>query len=102
MVQESRGKESKEAHRYKVDRPKVNMIDYDSDCSDDESNVYTAEFVWPSKAKPFTCQELKPIHNNPDDDMELPLILLSAKKILMCYCKQSTLKYLILYHRLRS
>ena len=81
LAQESRGKESKEAHRYKVDRPKVNMIDYDSDCSNNESNVYTAEFVWPSKAKPFTCQELKPIHKNRDDDMKFAFNIAKCDRI---------------------
>jgi len=81
LAQESRGKENKEVHRYKIDRPKVNMVIYDSDHSDDEANVYTAEFVWPSKAKPFTCQDLKPIHKNRDDAMKFTFNIAKCDRI---------------------
>ena len=38
-------------------------------CSDDQSNdVYTAEFAWPSQAKPFTCSALKPIQKKRQDE----------------------------------
>jgi hypothetical protein len=35
------------------------MIEYDSDKSDDENEVYVAEFVWPSKAKASSYASLK-------------------------------------------
>jgi hypothetical protein len=35
------------------------MIEYDSDSSDDENEVYVAEFVWPSKSKASSCASLK-------------------------------------------
>ena len=31
---------------------------------------FATEFVWPSKAKPFTCNDLKPIHKNRDEEMK--------------------------------
>jgi hypothetical protein len=36
------------------------MIEYDFDSSDDENEVYVAEFVWPSKSKASSCASLKP------------------------------------------
>ena len=58
---ESRSKESQETHRHH--RSSVHALDCNSDCSDDESKyVYTAEFIWPSQAKSFTCSALKLIH----------------------------------------
>ena len=47
----------------------MHALDCNSDCSDNESNdVYAAEFVWPSQAKPFTCSALKSIHKNRQDE----------------------------------
>jgi hypothetical protein len=39
-------------------RYNVHMIEYDSDSSDDENEVYVAEFVWPSKSKASSCDLL--------------------------------------------
>jgi hypothetical protein len=36
------------------------MIDYDSNSSDNENEVYVAEFVWPSKAEASSYASLKP------------------------------------------
>ena len=64
---ESRSKESQESHRHH--HSSVHALECNSDCSDDESNdVYAAEFVWPSQAKPFTSSALKPIHKNRQDE----------------------------------
>ena len=63
---ESRSKESQETHRHH--HSNMHALECNSDCSDDESkDVYAAEFVWPSQAKPFTCSALKPIHKNRQD-----------------------------------
>src|SRR4051812_9363509 len=102
LAQESRGKENKEVHIYKIDRPKVNMIEYDSDCSDDEANVYTAEFVWPFKAKPFTCQDLKPIHKNRDDDMKFTFNIAKCDRIFDALLQAKYIKISHALHRLRS
>ena len=64
---ESQSKEPQESHRHH--RSSVHTLECNSDCSDDESkDVYAAEFVWPSQAKPFTCSALKPIHKNRQDE----------------------------------
>jgi hypothetical protein len=60
-AQESRSKESKD--NFKHTHRNVNYVDCDSDSSSDESNdVYAAEFCWPSKAKSYACDSLKPVH----------------------------------------
>jgi hypothetical protein len=41
----------------------IHLVERDS--SDDESaDVYTTEFVWPAKAKPFACSSLESIQKN--------------------------------------
>ena len=58
---------SKESHRHH--HSSVHALDCNSDCSDNESkDVYAAELIWPSHAKPFTCSALKPIHKNQQDE----------------------------------
>ena len=61
LVQESRANEVKETHR--LTRPRVNAVEYGLE-SDEEADVYSSEFVWPSKAKPYVCDDLKPIRPN--------------------------------------
>ena len=50
---------------FKPHRSNTHIVDHDSDSSDDDSKeVYAAEFVWPSKAKPGSVPYLKPIQKN--------------------------------------
>jgi peptide methionine sulfoxide reductase MsrB len=57
--------EVKNKDNFKHTRRNVNYVDCDSDSSSDESNdVYDAEFYWPSKAKSYAYDSLKPIHKN--------------------------------------
>ena len=51
LAQESR---RKEIHRSTTDRPRMHMVEHNDDNLDDEVDVYTTEFVWSSKAKPYT------------------------------------------------
>ena len=47
----------------------MHALDCNSDYSDNDPNdVYAAEFVWPSQAKPFTCSAHKPIHKNRQEE----------------------------------
>ena len=44
---------------------KSNMhVDCKSDSDDEKKEVYVAEFIWPSEAKPCSCSSLKPIPKN--------------------------------------
>jgi len=50
---------------YKTYRSNTHVVDHDSGSSDDDGKeVYAAEFVWPSKAKPCSCPPLKPTQKN--------------------------------------
>jgi hypothetical protein len=51
---------NKEKEHSKPCRSNLHMIKYDSDSSNDENEVYVAEFVWPSKAKASSYASLKP------------------------------------------
>ena len=52
-----------------MSRGRLNAIEHDAD-SGDEADVYVAEFVWPSKAKPYMCDDLKPVRKNRDDEVK--------------------------------
>ena len=56
---------------YKPHQSNTHLLDHDSDSSDDESKeVYAAEFVWPSKAKPDSVPSLKPIQKNRQEELK--------------------------------
>ena len=78
LVQESRANETKDMHR--MNRGRVNTIDNQDD-SDDEADVYTTEFVWSSKAKPYACNALKPIRKNRDEEMKFTFDVSKCDKI---------------------
>ena len=59
----------------------MNMVEYDSDHLDDEGDIFATEFVWPSKAKPFTCNDLKPIHKNHDEEMKFTFNVAKCDRI---------------------
>jgi hypothetical protein len=60
----------------------VHVVEHSSDSSDDESSeVLTAEFIWPSKAKSLACDALKPIHKNRQDDIKYMFDVASRDKI---------------------
>ena len=62
-------KNSKDA--YKPHRSNTHVVEYNSDSSSDEDKeVYTAEFVWPSAAKPSSCASLKPVQKNRKEEMK--------------------------------
>ena len=52
-------------------RSNTHIVEYDSDSSADEDNeVYTAEFVWPSSAKSCSCASLKPTQESRKAEMK--------------------------------
>jgi hypothetical protein len=48
----------------------VHVVEYDSDSSDDENEVYVAEFVWPSKSKASSCASLKPATKGRQEELK--------------------------------
>ena len=69
LVVESRANKEKET--FKSRRSNIHAIDYDSDVStDDDNDVYVAEFTWPSKIKAYSCASLKPAHKSRQEEMK--------------------------------
>ena len=61
---------NKEKENYKPRRSNVYMVDYDSDSSNDDGEVYVTEFVWPSKAKASSCASLKPASKGQQEELK--------------------------------
>jgi len=78
LAQESRGKD---VHRSPTDRPRMHMVDYNDDNSDDEVDVYATEFVWSSKAKPYSCNALKPIRKNHNEEIKFTFDIAKCDRI---------------------
>ena len=57
------------------------MVEHNDDNSDDEVDVYTTEFVWSSKAKPYMCNALKPIRKNRDEEMRFTFDISKCEKM---------------------
>ena len=89
LAYESRANENKETHR--VNRSRINLVRNDSDL-DDEADVYAAEFVWPSKAKPYTCDALKPIRKNREDEMTFSFYVAKCDRIFDAMLKDKYIK----------
>jgi hypothetical protein len=80
LAPESRSKESKGS--FKHTHRNVNYADCDSDSSNDESNyVYPTEFSWPSKAKSYSCDSLKPVHKNRQEEIKFTFDVAKCDKI---------------------
>jgi hypothetical protein len=92
-AQESRSKES-----FKHTCRNVNYVDCDFDSSSDESNdVYAAEFSWPSKAKSYSCDSLKPVHKNWHEEIKFTFDVAKYDNFFMNYIKLPALKCFIPY-----
>ena len=59
----------KEQESQMTHRSNTDIVDCKFDSSDDEKKeVYVAEFIWPSEAKPYSCSSLKPIQKNRQEE----------------------------------
>jgi hypothetical protein len=61
---------NKEKEHSKPHRSNVHVIEYDSDSSDDENEVYVAEFLWTSKSKASSCASLKPATKGRQEELK--------------------------------
>ena len=88
---------------YKPHRSNTHLLDHDSDSSDDESKeMYAAEFVWPSKAKPGSVPSLKPIQKNRQEELKFTFDVSKCDRIFDELLKTGTSDYYRLYRRPRS
>jgi len=94
-------KNSKDA--YKPHRSNTHVVEYDSDSSGDEDNeVYTTEFVWPSSAKPCSCASLKLTQKGQKEEMKFTFYVSKCDLFLMSCCVWDILRLIMSYRRLKS
>ena len=74
-----------------MNRTRINLVGQESD-SDNEADVYAAEFVWPAKAKPLVCDDLKPVHKNRDDDIKCSFDIGKCDKIFDALLKDKVIR----------
>jgi hypothetical protein len=59
----------------------VHVVEYDFDSSDDENEVYVAEFVWPSKSKASSCASLKPATKGRQEELKFTFDISKCDRI---------------------
>jgi hypothetical protein len=63
------------------------------DSSDDEStDVYTAEFIWPTKAKSSACSSLQPVQKNQQEEIKFTFNVAKCDKIFDELLKNGNIK----------
>jgi hypothetical protein len=87
---------NKEKEHSKPRWSNVDMIEYDSNSSDDKNEVYVAEFVWPSKSKASSCASLKPATKGREEELKFTFDVSKCDCIFDELLKLGTLRFLIL------
>ena len=54
--------------------------------------MYTADIVWPTKAKPYVCDDLKPVRKNRDADFKCSFDVGKCDKIFDALVKEKFIK----------
>jgi hypothetical protein len=60
---------NKEKEKLESHRSDVNVVDYVSNNLNDETEIYSAEFVWPSEDKSFSSTSLKPASKGRQEEL---------------------------------
>ena len=89
LVQETRANETKDSHS--MSRSRLNTIENNAG-SDDEAGVYAAEFAWPTKAKPYECDDLKMICKNREDEFKCSFDVDKCDKIFDALLKHKVIR----------
>jgi hypothetical protein len=78
---------------YKTHRSNTHVVDCESNSSDDkEKEVYAAEFVWPSKAKSYSCSSLKPTQKNRQEEVRFTFDVSKCNRIFDELLKNGNIK----------
>jgi hypothetical protein len=72
---------NKEKEHSKPHRSNVHMIEYNSDSSDDENEVYVAEFLWLSRSKGSSCASLKPATKGLQEELKFTFDVFKCDRI---------------------
>ena len=88
---------------YKTHHSNIHVVDYDSDSSgDNDKEVYTAEFVWPSQSNLVLVHHLSRLKIVGKRRSNLLLMFPNLIKYFMNYCVWDISRFLMPYSRLRS
>jgi hypothetical protein len=71
------------------------VVDYVSNNLNDETKIYSAEFLWPFEDKSFSCASLKPAIKGQQEELRFTLMFLSVITFLMNCLNLEILKHLI-------
>jgi hypothetical protein len=70
----------------------VHVVEYDSDSSDDENEVYVAEFVWPSKSKASSSASLKQATKGRQEELKFTFDVCKCDRIFVELLKLGNIK----------
>jgi hypothetical protein len=91
LHQRSLSCESRFKETSKSDARTIHLIERDS--SDDESaDVYTPEFIWPTKAKSSACSSLQPVQKNRQEEIKFTFNVAKCDKIFDELLKNGNIK----------
>jgi hypothetical protein len=68
----------------------IHLIERDS--SDESADVYTAEFIWPTKAKSSACSSLQPVQRNRQEEIKFTFNVAKCDKIFDELLKNGNIK----------
>jgi hypothetical protein len=69
----------------------IHLIERDS-LDDESANVYTAEFIWPTKAKSSACSSLQPVQKNRQKEIKFTFNVAKCDKIFDELLKNGNIK----------
>jgi hypothetical protein len=69
----------------------IHLIERDSS-NDESADVYTAEFIWPTKAKSSACSSLQPVQKNRQEEIKFTFNVAKCDKIFDELLKNGNIK----------
>jgi hypothetical protein len=61
---------NKEKEKLESHRSDVHVVDYVSNNLNDDTDIYSAAFVWPFEDKTFSCTSLKPVTKGRQEELK--------------------------------
>jgi hypothetical protein len=72
---------NKEKEKLESHRSDVHVVDYVSNNLNGKTEIYSAEFVWPSEDKSFSCSSLKPTSKGRQDELRFTFYVFKCDHI---------------------
>jgi hypothetical protein len=86
---------NKEKEKLESHQSDVNVVDYVSNNLNDETEIYSAKFVWPSEDKSFSCASLKPASKGRQEELRFTFDISKCDRIFNELLKLGNIK---IYH----